>query len=58
MAKARYTISTKGSRTVVRRIGGGSYPIVRGTSSGSFEKVDEKAPHGPASARRQKNKRR
>ena len=54
MFKTRYTITTTGSRSVVRRVGPCSYPIARATSPGNIE---ETAPRKSSPRRRRKKKR-
>jgi hypothetical protein len=58
MPKSRYTISTKGSVTVVRRIGPTYYPLIRGISPGSIEKNGPPQPPKSASRGRTKRKKR
>ena len=49
MEWTRYKVTTKGSVSVVRRVGKShNYPIVRGTSWGRSAQVDEPAARKPA----------
>jgi hypothetical protein len=61
MAQTRYTITTKGSRTVIRRRGGrrGVSVPARGTSSPPFEEIKhllERHPDAVAKSRARKKR--
>ena len=56
MTRTRYTISTKGSVTVVRRIGPTYYPLARGVSPTNIEKMQPPAPRKSASRGRSTKK--
>ena len=55
MQKTRYTISTSGSRTVVRKTSSGRFTLARGTSSPPYEEIKHLLSK-PASAKRSKDK--
>lgn len=58
MTRMRYTISTKGSVSVVRRIGPTYYPLARGVSPTNIEKGEPPASRKSTSRGRAKKRRR